>query len=321
MQALKETKFKFPGQTGFYSGKVRDVYYFGDLMAMVATDRISAFDVILPQAIPDKGRVLNQIAASNLQATKELVPNWVLATPDPNVTVGFKCEPFAVEMVVRGYLAGHAWREYKAGKRTVCGVDLPEGLKENDKLPEPIITPTTKAHVGHDEDISREQILSRGIVSERDYKTLEEYTLKLFKKGTDMAAQRGLILVDTKYEFGKHKGTIYLIDEVHTPDSSRYFYADGYEARQKKSEPQKQLSKEFVRQWLIENGFQGKEGQHVPEMTPEIVASISARYKELYSQVQGETLPTVDYSTLTQRIEQSILNSINSVTFAGNQKS
>jgi len=321
MQALKETKFKFPGQTGFYSGKVRDVYYFGDLMAMVATDRISAFDVILPQAIPDKGRVLNQIAAANLKATKDLVPNWVINTPDPNVTIGFKCEPFAVEMVVRGYLAGHAWREYKAGRRSVCGVSLPEGLNENDKLPQPIITPTTKAHVGHDEDISREQILNRGIVSESDYKTLEEYTLKLFKKGTEMAAQRGLILVDTKYEFGKHNGTIYLIDEVHTPDSSRYFYADGYTERQKKGEPQKQLSKEFVRQWLIENGFQGKEGQNVPEMTDEIVASISARYQELYSQVQGETLSAVDYSTLAQRIEQSILNSINSVTFAGSQKS
>lgn len=316
MQALKETNFNFPGQTGFYSGKVRDVYYFGDLMAMVATDRISAFDVILPKAIPDKGRVLNQIAAFNLQETKALVPNWVISTPDPNVTIGFKCEPFAVEMVIRGYLAGHAWREYKAGKRSVCGVALPEGLKENDKLPEPIITPTTKAHVGHDEDISREEILSRGIVSEHDYKILEDYTFRLYKKGTEMAAQRDLILVDTKYEFGKHNGVIYLIDEVHTPDSSRYFYKDGYEERQQKNEPQKQLSKEFVRQWLIENGFQGKEGQHIPEMTPEIVASISARYKELYQQVRGESLGKTDYEAMRGRIEQSILNSINSVTFA-----
>ena len=254
MEAIKETHFNFPGQTGFYRGKVRDVYYFGELMAMVATDRISAFDVILPRAIPDKGRVLNQIAAYNLQATKSLVPNWVLATPDQNVTVGFKCEPFAVEMVVRGYLAGHAWREYKAGKRLLCGVPLPEGLKENDKLPSPIITPTTKAHVGHDEDISRDEILKRKIVSESDYNTLEDYTFKLFKKGTELAAARNLILVDTKYEFGMHNGIIYLIDEVHTPDSSRYFYAEGYEARQRANEPQKQLSKEFVRQWLIENG-------------------------------------------------------------------
>ena len=313
MQAIKETNFKFPGQTGFYKGKVRDVYYFGDRMAMVASDRISAFDVILPRAIPDKGRVLNQIAAFNLEATKHLVPNWVIATPDPNVTIGFKCEPFAVEMVVRGYLAGHAWREYKAGKRSVCGVALPEGLKENDKLPTPIITPTTKAHVGHDEDISREDILKRGIVSESDYKTLEEYTFKLFQKGTELAAERGLILVDTKYEFGKHQGKIYLIDEVHTPDSSRYFYKEGYEDRQKAGEAQKQLSKEFVRQWLIENGFQGKDGQQIPEMTDEIVNSISARYKELYEQVRGEALASVDYTGITQRIEQSILNSINSV--------
>jgi phosphoribosylaminoimidazole-succinocarboxamide synthase len=312
MEAIKETHFNFPSQTGFYRGKVRDVYYFGDLMAMVATDRISAFDVILPQAIPDKGRVLNQIAAFNLQATKNIVPNWVLAIPDENVTIGFRCEPFPVEMVVRGYLAGHAWREYKEGKRILCGVPLPEGLKENDKLPTPIITPTTKAHIGHDEDISRDEILKRGIVSEADYEVLEKYTLKLFQKGTELAAERKLILVDTKYEFGKHQGSIYLIDEVHTPDSSRYFYADGYEARQKANEPQKQLSKEFVRQWLIENGFQGKDGQRVPEMTKEIVTSISTRYKELYKQVRGETLKDVDYGYIIQRIEQSILNSINS---------
>ncbi len=313
MQAIKETKFKFPGQTGFYSGKVRDVYYFGDYMAMVATDRISAFDVILPKAIPDKGRVLNQIAAFNLAATKSIVPNWVVSTPDPNVTIGFKCEPFPVEMVVRGYLAGHAAREYKAGKRTLCGVPLPEGLKENDKLPSPIITPTTKAKVGHDEDISREEILKRGLVSEADYKQLESYTLKLYQRGCELAAERNLILVDTKYEFGKQNGTIYLIDEVHTPDSSRYFYADGYESRQQKGEPQKQLSKEFVRQWLIENGFQGKEGQRVPEMTDAIVASISARYKELYEQVRGESLQPVEYSKIESRIEQSILKSLNSL--------
>lgn len=313
MQAIKETNFKFTGQTGFYKGKVRDVYYFGNIMAMVATDRISAFDVVLPRAIPDKGRVLNQIAALNLQATKDLVPNWVISTPDPNVTIGFKCETYPVEMVVRGYLAGHAWREYKSGKRSVCGVVLPEGLKENDKLPHPIITPTTKAHVGHDEDISREEILSSRMVTEKEYATLEDYTLKLFKKGTELAARRGLILVDTKYEFGKNNNTIYLIDEVHTPDSSRYFYSNGYEDRQHKGETQKQLSKEFVRQWLIENGFQGKEGQQVPEMTDQIVNSISGRYKELYTQVTGETLASVDYSILLQRIEQSIINSLKSV--------
>jgi phosphoribosylaminoimidazole-succinocarboxamide synthase len=308
MQAIKETHFQFKQQTGFYRGKVRDVYYFGDTMAMVASDRISAFDVVLPRAIPDKGRVLNQIAAHNLLATKHLVPNWVIQTPDPNVTIGFKCEPFAVEMVVRGYLAGHAAREYKAGKRTLCGVTLPEGLKENDKLPSPIITPTTKAKVGHDEDISREEILARGIVSEADYVQLEKYALTLFEKGTQLAAERGLILVDTKYEFGKHKDVIYLIDEVHTPDSSRYFYKEGYAERQKNNEPQKQLSKEFVRQWLIENGFQGKDGQRVPEMTDEIVKSISDRYQELYYQMTGEKLTPIDYENILQRIELSIVN-------------
>lgn len=310
MQAIKETNFQFKGQTGFYRGKVRDVYYFGEKMAMVASDRISAFDVVLPRAIPDKGRVLNQIAAFNLKATKDIVPNWVLATPDPNVTVGFQCEPFPVEMVVRGYLSGHAWREYKAGRRSVCGVPLPEGLKESDKLPQPIITPTTKAKVGHDEDISREEILKRKLVSEEDYALLEKYTMALYNKGVELAAERGLILVDTKYEFGKHKGTIYLIDEVHTPDSSRYFYKQGYEERQQKNEAQKQLSKEFVRQWLIENGFQGKEGQQVPEMTDEIVASISNRYQELYQQVTGEQLEKINYDALTERIEKSIANSI-----------
>jgi phosphoribosylaminoimidazole-succinocarboxamide synthase len=311
MQAIKETNFQFQGQTGFYKGKVRDVYYFGDKMAMVATDRISAFDVVLPKGIPNKGRILNQIAAYNLNATKDIVPNWVITTPDPNVTIGFKCEPFAVEMVVRGYLAGHAWREYKLGKRKICGVSMPEGLKENDKLPHPIITPTTKAKVGHDEDISREDILALGIVSESDYKILEDYTYKLYERGTELAAKRNLILVDTKYEFGKHKGKVYLIDEVHTPDSSRYFYKEGYEVRQKSGEVQKQLSKEFVRQWLIENGFQGKDGQKVPEMTDAIVASISSRYQELYQQMTGEKLAPVDYSSIEKRIEQSIVKSLN----------
>jgi phosphoribosylaminoimidazole-succinocarboxamide synthase len=311
MQAIKETNFKFKGQTGFYRGKVRDVYYFGDKMVMVASDRISAFDVVLPRAIPDKGRVLNQIASINLEATKSLVPNWVISVPDPNVTIGFKCQPFPVEMVVRGYLAGHAWREYKAGKRTLCGVALPDGLKENDKLPTPIITPTTKAKVGHDEDISREEILKQKLVTPADYEVLEQYTLKLFQKGTDLAKARGLILVDTKYEFGKHNGTIYLIDEVHTPDSSRYFYATGYAERQQAGEAQKQLSKEFVRQWLIENGFQGKEGQQVPEMTDAIVTSISARYKELFQQMTGSELPATDYSNLMERIEGNIVNYIN----------
>lgn len=320
MQAIKETNFTFPGQTGFYSGKVRDVYYFGDLMAMVATDRISAFDVILPRAIPDKGRVLNQIAAANLIATKSIVPNWVLATPDPNVTVGFKCQAFPVEMVVRGYLAGHAWREYKSGKRSVCGVAIPDGLRENDPLPEPIITPTTKAKVGHDEDISRDEILRRGLVSPEDYTMLEDYTLKLFRKGSELAAARGLILVDTKYEFGKHQGRIYLIDEVHTPDSSRYFYRDGYESRQKAGEAQKQLSKEFVRQWLIENGFQGKEGQQIPPMTDEIVTSISARYQELYRQMTGDALPPVDYDSILPRVHGSIINSINSLNLLPSKK-
>jgi phosphoribosylaminoimidazole-succinocarboxamide synthase len=310
MDAIKETQFNFKGQTGFYKGKVRDVYYFGDKMAMVATDRISAFDVVLPRAIPDKGRVLNQIAAYNLKATKDLVPNWVISTPDPNVTIGFKCEPFPVEMVVRGYLSGHAWREYKAGKRTLCGEQLPEGLKESDPLPHPIITPTTKAKVGHDEDISRSEILRQKLVNEEDYTLLEKYTLALYKRGTELAAQRGLILVDTKYEFGKHNGTIYLIDEVHTPDSSRYFYKEGYEARQKSGEAQKQLSKEFVRQWLIENGFQGKDGQRVPEMTDSVVSNISNRYKELYEHVVGEKLASVNYQSMVERIEKSIANSI-----------
>ncbi len=311
MEAISKTNFHFAGQTGFYSGKVRDVYYFGDRMVMVATDRISAFDVILPRAIPDKGRVLNLIAAANLEATKHLVPNWVLATPDPNVTIGWRCEPFKVEMVVRGYLAGHAWREYKAGKRRLCGVPLPDGLRENDPLPSPIITPTTKAAVGHDEDISREEIVARGLVSERDYQTLERYALALFAKGSELAAARQLILVDTKYEFGKNNGTIYLIDEVHTPDSSRYFYAEGYALRQQQQEPQKQLSKEFVRQWLMENGFQGKEGQRIPEMTDAVVGSIADRYRELYRHVMGTPLAALPAGHVLERIERSIVNSIN----------
>jgi len=312
MKAIKETNFKFPKQTNFYKGKVRDVYTIDDqLMAMVVTDRISAFDVVLPEAIPFKGQVLNQIAAKFLAATKDIVPNWVLATPDEMVTIGRICEPYKVEMVIRGYLAGHAWREYSAGKRSVCGVELPEGLKENDKLPTPIITPTTKAAVGHDEDISKQDILAKGIVSIVDYTKLEEYTQALYQRGTEIAAERGLILVDTKYEFGKVGDTIYLIDEIHTPDSSRYFYADGYADRQASGEAQKQLSKEFVRRWLIENGFQGKDGQVVPEMTPEIVDSISERYIELYEQIVGEKFVKNPSSSILNRIEENVLNSIN----------
>lgn len=308
MQALKETNFQFKGQTGFYRGKVRDVYYFGDQMVMVATDRISAFDVVLPRAIPDKGRVLNQIAAINLAATASIVPNWVVASPDPNVTIGVRCETFPVEMVVRGYLAGHAWREYRSGKRTLCGVALPEGLKENDRLPTPIITPTTKAHIGHDEDISKEEIISRNLISVQDYEQLERYALALFNKGSELAKERGLILVDTKYEFGKSQNKILLIDEVHTPDSSRYFYLDGYEDRQKEGTAQKQLSKEFVRQWLIENGFQGKDGQKVPEMTDQTVEGIAARYRELYSAVSGKSLETLQDEDMSVRIKKNIEN-------------
>ncbi|MEM6360113.1 MAG: phosphoribosylaminoimidazolesuccinocarboxamide synthase [Bacteroidota bacterium] len=311
MNALKETHFSFPNQTDFYRGKVRDIYYFGDQMAMVASDRISAFDVVLPRAIPFKGQVLNEIAARNLNATKEICPNWLQSTPDPNVAVGAICKPFPVEMVIRGYLAGHAWREYREGKRQICGVPLPEGLKENDQLPNPIITPTTKAHEGHDEDISREEILRQGLVSEIDYKTLEDYTYQLFEKGTELAVAQGLILVDTKYEFGKISDTIYLIDEVHTPDSSRYFYQEGYEKRQQNGETQKQLSKEFVRQWLILEGFQGKEGQVIPEMTDDIVKSISDRYLELFEKVVGEPLEKQDYSEIEDRIKHNIEKDIN----------
>ncbi|WP_448699036.1 phosphoribosylaminoimidazolesuccinocarboxamide synthase [Mucilaginibacter sp. AW1-3] len=312
MNAIKETHFTLPNQTSFYKGKVRDVYTINNqYLAMVVTDRISAFDVVLPEPIPYKGQVLNQIAANFLKATADIVPNWVITVPDANVTIGRICEPFKVEMVIRGYLAGHAAREYKLGKRTVCGVALPDGLNENDKLPEPIITPTTKASVGHDEDISREDILAKGILSETDYVQLETYTRALYQRGTEMAAKQGLILVDTKYEFGKVDGKIYLIDEIHTPDSSRYFYKEGYEERQQKGEPQKQLSKEFVRQWLIENGFQGKEGQQVPVMTPEKVASISDRYIELYEQIIGEKFIRSENTNVLQRVEQNLIGALN----------
>ncbi|WP_373515430.1 phosphoribosylaminoimidazolesuccinocarboxamide synthase [Persicitalea sp.] len=312
MNAIKGTDFQFPGQKSFYRGKVRDVYAFEDKLIMVATDRISAFDVILPRAIPYKGQVLNQIAAHFLKATADIVPNWLLEVPDPNVGVGLRCAPYAVEMVVRGYLAGHAWREYRAGKRTVCGVALPDGLRENDKLPQPIITPTTKAHEGHDEDISREEILKQGIVPEEEYEQLEKYALALFAKGTEMAAAQGLILVDTKYEFGKLDGTIYLIDEIHTPDSSRYFYQEGYEKNQAEGLPQKQLSKEFVREWLIENGFQGKEGQQIPEMNDAWVRQISDRYVELYEKVTGMVFEKNSQDDILDRIATNIKRSLTS---------
>lgn len=311
MTAIKETHFNFPGQSNFYKGKVRDVYTIDNkFLAMVVTDRISAFDVVLPDPIPFKGQVLNQIAAKFLQATLDIVPNWVLDVPDPNVTIGKICEPFKVEMVIRGYLAGHAWREYSAGKRSVCGVELPDGLKENDKLPEPIITPTTKASVGHDEDISREEIINRGLVSQEDYLELERYTRAVFQRGSEMVAQRGLILVDTKYEFGKADGKIYLIDEIHTPDSSRYFYSEGYEELQAKNEPQRQLSKEFVRKWLIENGFQGKEDQAIPEMSPDFVKSVSERYIELYEHITGDIFIRQDIADPTARVERNITEAL-----------
>ena len=297
MKAIVETGFNLPGQVGKYVGKVRDVYDIdGKYLVMVVTDRISAFDVVLPEGIPYKGQVLNRIAAKFLDATSDILPNWKLAVPDPSVTVGYKCEPFKVEMVIRGYLAGHAWREYKAGKRTLCGVPLPEGMVENQKFPEPIITPTTKAAEGHDEDISKEDIIASGLVSREDYEKLEEYTRAIFQRGTEIAAGQGLILVDTKYEFGKRDGVIYLMDEVHTPDSSRYFYAEGYEERLAKGERQKQLSKEFVREWLMANGFQGQTGQKVPEMTPEVVAGITDRYIELFEHITGEKFDKVEYS-------------------------
>ncbi|MBN8822433.1 MULTISPECIES: phosphoribosylaminoimidazolesuccinocarboxamide synthase [unclassified Spirosoma] len=310
MNAIQETNFHFPGQTGFYRGKVRDVYSFPDKLVMIASDRISAFDVVLPRPIPFKGQVLNQTAAYFLKATVDIVPNWLLDTPDPNVSIGLKCEPYAVEMVVRGYLAGHAWRQYRDGHRTLCGVALPEGLRENDRLPTPIITPSTKAHEGHDEDISREEILSRGIVPESEYVQLEQYALALFARGTEMAAQQGLILVDTKYEFGNLDGKVYLIDEVHTPDSSRYFYANVYEQNQQAGQPQKQLSKEFVREWLISNGFQGKTGQTVPAMSDEWVSQITKRYIELFETVTGQRFQPDETSDPLTRIETNILRSI-----------
>ena len=308
MSTLTKTDFHFSGQTDVYHGKVRDVYFLGDdRLVMVATDRISAFDVILPEGIPYKGQILNQIAAKFLDASADICPTWKLATPDPMVTVGLRCEGFPVEMIVRGYLCGSAWRAYKSGVREICGVRIPEGMKENQRFPEPIITPTTKAEIGaHDEDISKEEILARGLATPEEYALLEKYTLVLFRRGTEIAAKRGLILVDTKYEFGKHDGKIYLMDEIHTPDSSRYFYSEGYEERFAKGEPQKQLSKEFVREWLMENGFQGKEGQAVPEMTPAIVESISNRYIELYEHITGEPFVKEEHANLAERIEKNV---------------
>ena len=309
MEAIVKTDFQLPGQQSHYVGKVRDVYSVeGDYLVMVVSDRISAFDVVLPKGIPFKGQVLNQIAAKFLDATADILPNWKIAVPDPMVTVGHKCEPFKVEMVIRGYLSGHAWREYKAGKRTICGVAMPDGMVENQKFPEPIITPTTKADEGHDEDISKEEIIAKGIVSREDYEQLEAYTRAIFQRGTEIATKMGLILVDTKYEFGKKNGQIYLMDEIHTPDSSRYFYADGYEERLARGEHQKQLSKEFVREWLMANGFQGLEGQQVPEMTEEIVAGITERYIELYENITGEPFVKAESEDVLARIEANVKN-------------
>ena len=310
MKALTKTSFSFPGQTDVYHGKVRDVYFLGDdLLCMVATDRISAFDVILPEGIPYKGQILNQIAAKFLNATRDIVPNWLLATPDPMVSVGYRCEGYPVEMIVRGYLCGSAWRAYKSGVREICGVKLPDGMRENEKFPTPIITPTTKAEIGtHDEDISREEIIARGLVPEEEYKQIEQYALALFARGQEIASQHGLILVDTKYEFGRHNGQVMLMDEVHTPDSSRYFYKEGYQERFEQGLPQKQLSKEFVREWLMENGFQGKEGQQVPEMTPAIVGSITDRYVELFEGITGDKFLKSDTADLASRIEHNVLN-------------
>ena len=308
MNALTQTDFHFDGQKNVYHGKVRDVYTVkDDLLVMIATDRISAFDVVLPKGIPFKGQMLNQIAAKFLDATSDIVPNWKLATPDPMVTVGLRCEGYPVEMIVRGYLCGSAWRTYKSGVREICGVKIPDGMFENQRFPQPIITPTTKAELGrHDEDITREEILSQGLVSVEEYEMLEKYTMALFNRGTEMAAERGLILVDTKYEFGSRDGKIYLIDEIHTPDSSRYFYAESYQELFEKGEAQKQLSKEFVREWLMENGFQGKEGQQIPEMTPEIVAGISERYIELFENITGEGFEKANIENVNARIEKNI---------------
>ena len=309
MNTINNTNFNFPGQKSVYKGKVREVYNIGDkYLVMIASDRLSAFDVIMPRQIPYKGQILNQIASYMLKATSDLVPNWLIDCPDPNVAVGHLAKPFKVEMVIRGYLSGHAWREYRDGKRMLCGVAMPEGMKENDKFPEPIITPSTKADDGlHDEDISREDIIAKGLVSREDYEVLEDYTRKLFQRGTELAAERDLILVDTKYEFGKTaEGDIVLIDEIHTPDSSRYFYADGYQERQDKGEPQKQLSKEFVRRWLIENGFQGKEGQVIPNMSDQKIREISERYIELYENITGKTFEKSDTSNMEERIQKNV---------------
>ncbi len=309
MNTLTKTNYNFDGQTNVYHGKVRDVYSIGNgTLVMIATDRISAFDVVLPQGIPYKGQVLNQIAEKFLDATADIVPNWKMASPDPMVTVGLRCEPFKVEMVIRGYITGSAWRTYQKGERSICGITLPEGLKENQKFDKPIITPTTKADEGHDENISREEIIAQGLVSKEDYEQLEKYTYALFQRGTEIAAEKGLILVDTKYEFGKKDGKIYLIDEIHTPDSSRYFYSEGYQERFEKGEEQKQLSKEFVRKWLMDNGFQGQAGQQVPEMTEEYCNSVSDRYIELYEKIVGETFVKADANDLEQRIEKNVTN-------------
>ena len=308
MEALTKTNYNFPNQTNVYHGKVRDVYTIGkDTLVMIATDRISAFDIVLPKGIPYKGQVLNQIASKFLDATSDIVPNWKLDSPDPMVTVGHKCDPFKVEMVIRGYITGSAWRDYQKGARTICGISLAEGLRENQKFETPIITPTTKADEGHDENISKEEIIAQGLVSKDDYEQLEKYTFELFKRGTEMAASKGLILVDTKYEFGKKDGEIYLIDEIHTPDSSRYFYSDGYLDRFEKGEEQKQLSKEFVRKWLMENGFQGQEGQDVPEMTDEYCKSVSDRYIELFENIVGEKFEKADTKNIVTRIEDNII--------------
>ena len=307
MNAIVKNDFQFEGQKGHYVGKVRDVYNINDdYLVMVVSDRISAFDVVLPKGIPFKGQVLHQIAAKFLDATTDILPNWKIGVPDPMVTVGHRCEPYKVEMVIRGYLSGHAWREYKAGKRTICGVAMPDGMVENQKFPEPIITPTTKADEGHDEDISKEEIIAQGLVSREEYEQLEAYTRDIFQRGTEIAAKMGLILVDTKYEFGKKNGTIYLMDEIHTPDSSRYFYMEGYEERLAKGEKQKQLSKEFVREWLMENGFQGQEGQQVPDMTPEVVAGITERYIELFEAVTGEKFVRAEDGDIEARIEKNV---------------
>ena len=308
MKAITSTNFNFPNQKNVYNGKVRDVYNINDeFLTMVVTDRISAFDVVLPKGIPYKGQVLNQLAKKFLKSTEDIVPNWMISSPDPNVTIGHFCEPFKIEMVIRGYLTGHAWRTYKAGKREICGVKIPDGMVEHQKFPSPIITPSTKANFGHDEDISREEILRKGIIEEKDYIKLEAYTRAIFQRGSEMADERGLILVDTKYEFGKKDGKIFLIDEIHTPDSSRYFYKDGYQQRQDNRESQKQLSKEFVREWLMENGFQGKDGQNIPEMNKEFVDSVSNRYIELFEKVSGTKFEKPDYNNPLERIEKNVL--------------